>query len=406
MRKEIFSEYFNLLKTIVGSGIVAFPSLFPTFGIFPTVFFAVVAAFFSSAGLWLLSECALFLGTRETTFSASLAGVLPQISGVFNLVVFLKCFGVSVSYLVVVRSLLEQILKDVNLDTPGMTTHLVVLYGLLMAPVCTIRDLKALKWTSLIGICGAYFCLYGGVHNLVAKYAAQGFKGLPEAQMFRRPTWYWAGKTGQLLFLFTCHQNIFAIRAGMANPSRRRMVLVIGSSVGSALVLYILFGIVSYLTYGEKITDNVLNSFPSTKLTKTILVFYTVLLSCSYPLQVHPARDCLSEWISGASVVIMRGWRPKKTGIPLRILSTTVVVVSGVALALSDMNLRTIQSLVGGTASAVMCNVIPAASILSLERKKSTLEITLSVLLLSYALLAFSGVIITVRSYISDKPHR
>ncbi|OAG29605.1 hypothetical protein NEDG_00738 [Nematocida displodere] len=384
MGHEILTGHFNLLKTIIGSGIVSFPSFFAVFGIVPTVVFSCISAVLAFAGLMMLCECASFIGNSKGTFSSSLEDVLPGIAYFFNVIVFAKCFGVSISYLIILRPLLEYLAEEAGVGLSG--EELIVIYALLMIPVCALKDLKSFRFTSLLGIFGAYVCLGGSVYNLVV-IAKKG--NMPVVKFFANPNMGWIKKVGQFVFCFTCHQNIFSIRSGLSHPTRSKMAKVVGSSIVSALVLYLTFGMTVYYTYGNNIEPNVFMSFEANRVKTAVVLFYSLLITCSYPLQVHPARDCLSEWLISATRVSSAG----KAGSLVRVVSTMIIVGAGLYISLLTISLDTIQSVVGGTASAVMCNVIPAISLMYLQRKKTSVEKVFVILLLAYSVFSFAGVL-------------
>ncbi|KAI5189266.1 hypothetical protein NECID01_0461 [Nematocida sp. AWRm77] len=383
MQHEKSIAYFNLLKTVIGSGIVSFPSLFAMFGVVPAVCFSAMSAVLTFFGLVMLCECASFYENKKTTFSGALENVWPGISRMFSAVVFVKCFGVSVSYLLIVQTFLLSIFKNiphVSSLSPGMV---IALYGLVVIPLCAMKDLKSLRYTSVVGVIGVYVCICGGVYSLV-QVAREN--ALPPTQLFAPVSSGWLAKVGQFVFSFTCHQNIFSVRASLKNPTKRAMKHVISLVLSSALGLYLIFGAVMYKAYGDSIKDNALESFREGPVATGVFIFYIVLLTCSYPLQIHPARDCLCEWASGLFSI------SEKHGTVLRAASTGLLVAMGILIVFSAVKLSTIQSVIGGTASTLMCNVIPSVCIMKLPRKKSLAEKTFAASLLVYGALAFTGV--------------
>jgi len=384
MGGEERAAQFNLLKTVIGSGIVSYPSFFASFGIVPALglsFFSAVLAF---AGLMMLCECALFYGTKKKTFSESLEDVWPGIAKYFDAIVFIKCFGVSISYLVILKRLLFYVATKILGFSNVTQGEVIILYAAMMFPACILKDLRSLRFTSVVGVVGVVVCICGGAYNLWKKMSAEA---LPEMSAFEPVNWEWIKKSGQFVFSFTCHQNIFSIRSGLENPSRKKMGRVIGSVMGAALLMYLSFGLVVYATYGKNIEDNVFMSFSKGAVKKFVILFYTVLLSCSYPLQIYPARVCLYE----QARKIGRGGGERYETV-LQSLCAAFLISVGVLVTFMSVDIGMAQSIIGGTASAIMCNLIPSVCFLKLPRKKSALEKSAAVLLFLYALVAFAGV--------------
>lgn len=394
---EIWTGYFNLLKTIMGAGIVSYPLFFVEFGLVSAIVLSCLSAALAFSSLVILCECADYSNTADKTFSGALSSIFPSIAGIFNGIVFAKCFGVSVSYIVLLKPLLKDLLNKTGVSFLKDVSEysIVAVYALVMFPICALKDLKSLRYTSLIGVIGVYICIIGSMYNYIV--IREAGESMPETSLVRPPAYSWIGFAGQFVFSFTCHQNIFSIRANLRNRSKENMQAIIVLGIGTALLLYVLFGSVVYLSYGSNLEDNVFNSFIEGPVRKIVFLFYTVFLSCSFPLQIHPARDCVIEWMSGISRTV-RGEETEmeKNGLFVRIFSTALIIILCAGLSMVPFSLSTIQSVIGGSASTVMCNIIPALCIMKIPRKKSFLEKAASVSLIGYGLLAFTGVFIKI----------
>jgi len=92
------------------------------------------------------------------------------------------------------------------------------------------------------------------------------------------------------------------------------MNIVIGSSIGSATLTYEVIAVFGYLTFGSKVCSfrsplpnpfllfniqvgaNIIAMYPSTSLFIAIgQLAIVILVLFSYPLQVHPCRNCLDK---------------------------------------------------------------------------------------------------------------
>jgi len=385
MGGEMVAAHFSLLKTVIGTGIVSYVSFFTVFGIVYTVIFSCVAAVLMGCALIMLCECASFYGNRQKTYSSALEEAWPNGAKYFNLVVFVKCFGVSISYLLILRTLLQYIAQSVLGIHSVSAEMLVIAYGLCLFPICIMKDMKSLRYTSALGIFGVYVCIAGSVYNYIQEKQR---RVLPDIDIVKPVSIKWLRRVGQFTFSFTCHQNIFSIRAGITNPTTKAMSGVVGSVMASALLLYLLFSIIIYKTYGDSVTDNALEAFADGNVKKGVYVFYTILLTCSYPLQVYPARDCLCEW---ESALVRPENRTKTQNTIVRIALTALIMCAGIGITFMRVPLTTIQAMIGGTASTVMCNVIPSICMMKLPRKKRVWEKCAVAMLLAYGAIAFIG---------------
>jgi amino acid permease len=74
------------------------------------------------------------------------------------------------------------------------------------------------------------------------------------------------------------------------------MNIVIGSSIGGACIIYELIAVLGYLTFGSKIGANIMAMYPSTSLFIACgQLAIVILVLFSYPLQVHPCRNCVDK---------------------------------------------------------------------------------------------------------------
>lgn len=102
------------------------------------------------------------------------------------------------------------------------------------------------------------------------------------------------------VFAFTCAQNLFPIYNELKDRSQAKMNTIITSSIFGAASVYEILGIVGYLTFGSKVSSNVIAMYPANSLVVAIgrlgIVF---LVGLSYPLQALPCRSCIYLLQSG-----------------------------------------------------------------------------------------------------------
>lgn len=91
------------------------------------------------------------------------------------------------------------------------------------------------------------------------------------------------------------------------------MNLIIGGAIGSAVVTYEVIAVFGYLTFGSKVCNefentrvalnpewqvgaNIIAMYPSTSLFIAVgQLAIVILVLFSYPLQVHPCRNCIDK---------------------------------------------------------------------------------------------------------------
>ncbi|ORD94403.1 hypothetical protein ECANGB1_2793 [Enterospora canceri] len=369
--KSLASAYVNLLKTSIGSGVLNFPYLFKTYGMATAVALALVAGACASTGLYLLMLCSQEVG-RGADLGLLAAHSIPYARTLVDVAVFVKCFGVATSYVVIVGGLLPKLLATFY-DSPLLAYPPFCLgcYVLLISPICYTRRLDTLKYTSAVGVVAVAFVVAASVyrysHELPAVDASFSYGHTP-------PSVYWLAGLGKFVFSFTCHQNIFYVYAEMEDNSLRRMRRLITVTALSAFFLYMAFGASNYLIYGSTVRDNVLMNYPEDLLASIVHVLYVVVMGVSYPLQLAPGKTYFMNLVGHF------GGEKRKNSAAIGNVVTTVMILGTYAIAVSGVGLGFLYAIVGATASTFMSLILPAIYYLHADIEK-----TLLLTLMSYA---------------------
>lgn len=368
--KTLAGAYVNLLKTSIGSGVLSFPYLFKTYGIFLTVALTLVIGLFATTGLVLLTICSQVIG-RSADLSKLAAQCFPYARTFVDLAVFLKCFGVSLSYVIITRQLLPPILESLFEEAPNVSPSLfaspsitLLIFLGFVGPFAYFSKLDKLKYTSFVGIFSIILVIFAAVF----RYAHTDTTGVKIA-FFAPVTVDWLTGMGKFIFSFTCHQNIFAVNAEIEDNSFPRMKKLICAVSMSSFTLYMTFGMANYMLYGSAVSENVLKSYPSDLLATFVRSLYVVVMGVSYPLQMAPARAYFLNMVG-----ISR--RVKKYKM-IHFTATTILVLLTYLIAISGVHLGIVYSIVGATASCFMCLILPALYYFNLEIEK-TLPLTIA----------------------------
>lgn len=166
-------------------------------GIIPGMITCAFSGAIGGFGLYLLSRCARFTPHRQSSFFAVAQITFPQAAIFFDLAIAIKCFGVSVryvltkiecagtlsyrsffSYLMIIKSLMPNVAASLfrDLTSPDTTPPEWVLSGrnwitlimLLLAPLSFLRKMDSLRHTSYV----AMFSV-GGLHSWLFTICAQ-----------------------------------------------------------------------------------------------------------------------------------------------------------------------------------------------------------------------------------------
>lgn len=295
----------NLLNTIIGAGILAMPYGLKCNGIVFGCVLVTWSALTLSLGLYLQNKVAKYTHQRGNVLYFSLAQLTyPHFSILFDLAISIKCFGVGVLYLVVIGDLMPQIMAQLGV-THGLVLHrnfwISVFMVCVVAPLSFLKKLDSLKYTLVVALVSIVYlaCL------VIGHYVAHDID-VPNLEID-----YFGPKLVSLtlslfpifVFAYTCHQNMFAI-INELKPSdshgsqTRQLNLIIRNAITTACVLYIVVGVIGYLTFGNTVNANIITMYPSSLVFSLIgQICIVIMVALSFPLQCHPCRGLLNHVI-------------------------------------------------------------------------------------------------------------
>jgi amino acid permease len=275
-------------------------------GIVVIIWSGITAGF----GLYLQTRCAAYLERGSSSFFALSQITYPNAAIIFDAAIAIKCFGVGVSYLIIIGDLMPGVVLGFTSDQ-GLPPYLidrhfwVTAFMLVVIPLSYLRRLDSLKYTSVVALISIGYLVILVVYHFSAKDTLPNGKYQTPLRIFR-----WAGPVPALssfpviVFAYTCHQNMFSILNEISNNSHFRTTLVVAASIGTAASIYILVAITGYLSFGNEVGGNIVAQYAPSVSATIGRAAIVVLVMFSYPLQVHPCR---------ASLDAVLKWRPNKS---------------------------------------------------------------------------------------------
>jgi amino acid permease len=180
-------------------------------GIIPGIFLIFFSALASGTGLYFLSRCAARTEGRDASFFAISKLTWPRVAVLFDLAIAIKCFGVAVSYLIIIGDLMPQVID--SFSDHGHTAYfltdrrfwITVFMLTIVLPLSFLRKLDSLKYTSLIALVAVvYLCVIVIYHYFSPNYPPPP----PDAIELISFTSKILGHLPVFVFAFTCHQNV------------------------------------------------------------------------------------------------------------------------------------------------------------------------------------------------------
>lgn len=119
-RKSLFlCTVVSDIPTVVGAGVLAMPLALSHMGILLGTFVIVWAGLTAGFGLYLQTRCAKYLERGSASFFALSQITYPNAAVIFDAAIAIKCFGVGVSYLIIIGDLMPGVVKGFREDAGG-----------------------------------------------------------------------------------------------------------------------------------------------------------------------------------------------------------------------------------------------------------------------------------------------
>ncbi|CAL1197835.1 unnamed protein product [Candida parapsilosis] len=94
-----------------------------------------------------------------------------------------------------------------------------------------------------------------------------------------------------------CHYNELKPDAKDGSQTRQSN-LIIRNAISTALVSYLVVGILGYLTFGNDVNANIISMYPRESISSLVgRLCIVIMVSLSFPLQCHPCRGSINHVI-------------------------------------------------------------------------------------------------------------
>ena len=383
----------NLLKAVIGAGILAIPHSVSKLGYVPGTLVLLFATGLASFGLYLLSIIGHHHG-RRSTFGSVAEKTVPASAVLFDVTVAVKCFGVATAYLSNIASQIPMIWKDfmirrgrlaVDDSVPEWMVRWKVIWVaaalVFLSPISALPKVDSLKYTSILGM---FSVLYLLVLSIVHFILTAGRGELQPIKAFVPFDLKSLTAFSVFVFAFNCHQNIFVVQNEAKRNTPAWMMRVIGMVMGTTLAVYLMFGLFSYASFTD-IKDDILLTFPPGEIEFIVAkCLFVVLLACSYPLQTFPCRAAL-ERVTIAVFPALAKSNPKIVYWG----NTAFILLSSGFISSLNVKFGTVLKIIGSTAGPLICFFFPAFLFLKDgEVKKRNVDVILAKGLLVFSFIS------------------
>jgi len=360
---SLWGTVFNLCAATLGAGALSLPHAIAAMGLVPGLVLLTITAFATHYSIVLLVSCLAVTNARSfEDLSVSLFGKRTGFLVEASIIVF--CFGTCIAYTVAVGDIINPFLSDSTPDWLSRKLVMVFFWAGLMLPLSFVDKMSSLQCTSLFGIMAlGYLVLAVTVHFLAdASVSPQQTVDKVSMAHFSENA---VSASAILMFAFTCQVNVPSLYYELSQRTPGQMRAVSKRGVAICMLCYLVIGFSGYANFPDSQQGNVLKNYCVLDATKSSFaddpprvmapafgaITLTVLMA--YPVNLYPCRYaldvlCFPHW--GDSYAFSR-----RVGLTLGIAALSLVI----ALVVPDISV--VFQLMGGTASAYVCFIMPAA---------------------------------------------
>lgn len=359
------SSTFNLAKGIMGAGAIALPGSVSAIGdvksaVWPTFAILVVMGCFSAYTFSMIgAECER---NNAATFDEAWAATVGEkskwiLSSSLVITTYLACLA----YSMIIGDLFSALTASAGATgvLAKRSVSILGITGIVVVPLCFLKSLAALQYTSILGVIGVVFTtVVMGIRSMDGSYLPTGafFASLPAVKqpLFDvKGCWKLDEKAFVLISClstaFLTHFNAPVFYNELENKSMPRFNKVIASAFSiSTLVFAGLIGF-GFRTFGENCLGNILNNYAATdglaSLCRIAIGFSIVF---TYPLAFTGLKNGL--------LGLLNMDNPTEAQSTILTLSTLASITAG-ALVLQDLGF--VAAITGSLMGSLIIYVFP-----------------------------------------------
>jgi amino acid permease len=360
------NQTFNLIKNIVGCGVLALPNGVAAFasapsGLIPASFLIMLMGIIFGYYFLLIGK------TCRMTWALSFRDVWQETMGFESafwvaLCNMLKPGLANLAYSMILADTFRALFETVGLHLSRSVSLLIVTVTALL-PLCLLKNLKVLAPFSIVGtlvfilvavVMGIRY--FDGTYNQEDGYFVDS---LPDSF---KPSFGSVGISGALspnvlvlvcmLFeAYVAHYNAPRFYTELKDHTIPRFRTVVTYAFGASSIIYVVITCFGFLTFGTACNGNILNNYSTNDVLATVCrVSIAVAIICTYPVAFVGTRDGVLDVVALPP--------EKQTSNNLNVISIILLtIVTLIAMSVTDLGL--INAVGGGTLATAIVFVFP-----------------------------------------------
>ncbi|KAJ2498737.1 hypothetical protein GGH96_004095 [Coemansia sp. RSA 1972] len=334
---------FNLVNTIIGSGILALPYALKEAGFYFGIFILVAVSLLTYVSLNTL----VYSGRRTSLYkyeSVSQAALGRSGHHILAFALGVNSIGSCISYLMIVGDTASAVAQHV------FGLHALTSRAAVIATAAVVFTLPLLFFRTLEPLVRASVASTLCLPFIVGIVAIRGpsYQTEPAPQPVFGPSVLPA--IGVIAFAYSCTQTCYQSYLTLQSKTLEGWKYATAFATLLSVVVYLAFSTVSYGAFGMETQPNLLNNFARddamANMARVLLAFS---LTLTYPMQFYPIRDLLASMVLGP---LAHGTHMFNALVVVLFASTL-----GVALAVDDLGV--VFKLIGTAASSLLVFGLP-----------------------------------------------
>jgi len=358
---------FNLVKSIVGAGVLSLPAGISAFGnapsaMIPASFLIALIGIFSGYGFSLIGRvCAL---TGSTSYREAWEKSINKETSIIAAAscTFKTCLATT-AYSMILADTFRAIFASVGLNLTRSTTLLSITSTVLL-PLCLLKNLSSLAPFSLLGIVGMVYTAFAmGFRFFTKAYALPAGKFVADMPVSLQPSFGNVGASGVLnpsSFILICmlstaymaHFNAPKFYTELKDNTIKRYNTLVSTSFAISIAVFAIMAAFGFLTFGSASSGLILNNYSNKDVLMGLSrVAVAISLVFSYPLAFAGCRDGILDLANVPLSERTNGLLNKVTLAALSCITTSALVLNDVSF---------LFSIAGATLGNALIYVYPA----------------------------------------------
>jgi len=256
-------------------------------------------------------------------------------------------FGSLCGYFIIVGDLIDPWVTETVI---GREFGVVLLIAFVMLPLCLLRKIDSLKYTSgMAVVCVLYMTAVISLRGLNSIFvSAPSGKG---EIVWWNPSIEMSASIPVISFTFAFHSNIFSMFSEMENSSPQKVTNVIHNGVSLVTLVYLCVAVFGYVQFLSETKGNIVTNFSEDVLMSIGSFALALNIMSSVPIMHFACRTALFQlWLGDA----------RHVDTTTHVLVTVLLVTSAFIISVLIPEISTIFGLVGATVVNLIVYTGPA----------------------------------------------